>query len=146
MSVTSTEPELETIRPTIVSALRAGGLTGLFALVANLLVLGLGVTAGAGMSVVRTGTTEPVEVGVAVVAIMTIVPLLLGTAALAGSTRWGARGWVAVAWTGLAIGILTLVMPFGVEASTGTQLTLAAMHLITGLTWFTVLRRYRPLS
>lgn len=38
----------------------------------------------------------------------------------------------ALAAAGLAIGILSVVMPFAMQAAIGTQLALASMHVITG--------------
>lgn len=93
------------------------------------------------MSVVQPGATEAIEFGAVIVALGTVIPLALGTAALALATRWGSRGWVAVAWLGLAVGLLTTVSPFTVVASTSTSVTLAAMHVVAGVVWFALVRR-----
>ena len=133
------------ISPTARTAGIIGALAIAAALVGNGLALLVGTLAGADMEVLQPGASEPVEVGIAMVATMTVGPLLLGTIALLVAARWGARAWPkvwqALAWLGLAIGILTVFMPFTVEAGTDTRLTLASMHVTTGVVWFVALRR-----
>ncbi|HET7277166.1 MAG TPA: DUF6069 family protein [Dermatophilaceae bacterium] len=46
-----------------------------------------------------------------------------------------------VAWAGLVIAVVSIVMPLTVTASTATHLTLAPMHLVVGAVWFASLRR-----
>ena len=42
---------------------------------------------------------------------------------------------------GLALGLITIVMPVSANATVATTMTLATMHLITGLVWFIVVWR-----
>ena len=137
----STTATFRTTAPTALGALRVGGIVLAVSVIANLLVLAIGRLAGAEMDVVRAGTTEPVEVGAFMVLFMTVLPLALGTLALAIVSRWGERGWQVLAWFGLGLGVLTVFMPFTVQASTGTALTLAAMHLVVGAVWFGAIRQ-----
>lgn len=127
--------------PTVKGALNIGLTAAIGAVAGNLLVLLGGRLAGADMSVLQPGASEPLELGVAVVALMTALPLTLGTAALALATRWGRRGWTILGWLGLAVGLLTTVSPFTVEASTATAVTLAFMHVMPGVVWFLLVRR-----
>ncbi|SDI09105.1 hypothetical protein SAMN05192558_101670 [Actinokineospora alba] len=137
MSVLTAAPRSQTVR----GALNIGGLATIAAGLGNLLALVIGRLAGADMSVLQPGATEAIEIGVVIVALGTVVPFALGTATLALTTRWGRRGWTAVAWLGLAVGLLTTVSPFTVEASTSTSATLAAMHVVSGVVWFVLVRR-----
>lgn len=137
MSVLTSAPRTQTVR----GALNIGIRAVIGAGVLNLLVLVVGRLAGANMSVVRTGATDAMEIGAGIVVLMTVLPLALGTAALALATRWGSRGWATVGWLGLAVGLLTTVMPFTVDASTSTAVTLAVMHVVAGVVWFVLVRR-----
>jgi len=96
--------------------------------------------AGADFEVSRPGA-EPMTVGPVTIALMTVAPLLLGGVVLAVATRRSPRVHTVLGWLGLAIGILTAPMPFTVHAGTGTQVALAAMHLVTGVVWWLALRR-----
>lgn len=140
MSTATVESSPPTASPAAGLAARTGGVAVVASIVGNLVVLLGGRLADADMSVVRTGTTEAVDVGASMVLLMTVIPLILGTAALAVATRWGSRGWTALAWVGLAIGVLTVAMPLSVEGSTSTRTTLALMHLVTGAVWFLAVR------
>ncbi|MBC6446180.1 DUF6069 family protein [Actinokineospora xionganensis] len=137
MSVVAAVPRTQTVR----SALTLGGLAAIGAVVGNLLVLVVGRLAGADLRVLQPGATEVLELGAGLVALMTVLPVAFGTAALAVATRRGRQGWSAVGWLGLAIGLLTIVSPFTVEASTSTAVTLAGMHAVTGVVWFALVRR-----
>ena len=64
-----------------------------------------------------------------------MVPLLIGTALLIVVRRRGARAWLLLAAVGLALGLITIVMPVSATATVATTMTLATMHLITGLVW-----------
>ena len=74
------------------------------------------------------------------VTITTLVVLIGGSTALGPiSRRWSnVRNWAPTA--GLAVGAVTMVMPFFAADDAKTGATLAAMHLITGLAWFGALR------
>lgn len=120
-------------------ALRIGGLVAATALVGNLAILLVGWLAGADREVTQAGDTQ--VVGVATVVVASLVPVLLGTLALAVTARWGRRAWAVLAWVGLVLAVLTIVNPFLVEATLATRVTLAAMHVVSGATWFVAIRR-----
>lgn len=107
----------------------------------NLVVLGVGHLAGADMRVAQTAGSTATEVGVDSVLLMSAVPAILGGLTLWLAARRGVRAWRAVGWLGLALGVLTIPMPFTVQASTGTSLTLASMHVVAGLVWLTAVHR-----
>ncbi|ANS79707.1 hypothetical protein SGUI_2311 [Serinicoccus hydrothermalis] len=109
-------------------------------LVLNLLVWGLARLVGADFDVTRPGA-GPMTVGPVMVAVMTVIPVALGGALTWFLGRTRPRAVTALAWVGLAIGLLTVPMPFTVEASATTQTALAAMHVVTGVVWWILLRR-----
>ena len=107
----------------------------------NLVVLGIGVLLGADMRVAQSAGAAVTEVGIGPVLLMSLVPTLLGGLVLWLAARRSIRAWHAVGWLGLALGLLTLPMPFTVVASAGTTVTLATMHVVAGVVWFTAVRR-----
>ncbi len=107
---------------------------------ANLLVLGVGHLSGADMHVAQTAAAAPTQVGIGQVLPMSVAPAILGGLALWLAARRSVRAWITVAWLGLALGVLTIPMPFTVQASVGTSVTLAGMHLVASLVWFTAVR------
>ena len=112
------------------------GLTSIcIALAANLAVLAVAVLAGAEMVAAQT------SIGVFVVSVNTVVPLLVATLVLLPLRRWGARAWRVLVTTGLAIGFVSSPAPFTVSAEDPTRVALVAMHVITGVVWFLVVRR-----
>ena len=112
------------------------GLTSIgIALAANLTVLAVALLAGAEMVAAQT------SIGVFFVAANTVVPLLVATFVLLPLRRWGARAWRVLATTGLAIGLVSFPAPFTVSAENSTRAALAAMHVITGVVWFLIVRR-----
>ena len=112
------------------------GLTSIcIALAANLAVLAVAVLAGAEMVAAQT------SIGVFLVSVNTVVPQLVATLVLLPLRRWGARAWRVLATTGLAIGLVSSPAPFTVSAEDPTRAALAAMHVITGVVWFLVVRR-----
>ena len=112
------------------------GLTSIgIALAANLTVLAVALLAGAEMVAAQT------SVGVFSVAATTVVPLLAATLVLLPLRRWGASAWRFLAATGLVIGLVSSPAPFTVSAENSTRAALAALHVITGVVWFLVVRR-----
>lgn len=109
----------------------------------NLAVLAIGALAGADLEVAQSAGEAPMDIGAGMVVVMSLGPLLLGGLVLwlAGSRGRGA--WNAVGWLGLALGIITVVMPIGAVATTGTTVTLASMHVIAGVLWVLAVRRER---
>jgi hypothetical protein len=141
---TDTSVPARTAVPLRVSAAttwRTGLTVACLALVANLLVLVASRALGADFVVQQTPDAAAAEVTFVMVAVMTVAPVLLGTVLLLVLRRWGARAWRALAAVGLALGLLTVVMPFTVEATTGTQVGLALMHVVVGVVWFVLVRR-----
>jgi hypothetical protein len=137
-AATSTLPSTA---PLVACAARAGATSAGVAIAVNLAALGVATLAGADM-VVRVSVSQPaMHISGPVVAVTVLVPVLAGTLLLIPARRWGARGWRALATAGLALGVLSVVTPLAVEAASGTRLALASMHLISGVTWFLVVRR-----
>lgn len=120
---------------------RTGLLSIAVALLANLLVLGLARLAGADMQVRPDPTVAAMTIGIGLVAVSTVLPMLLATVALLALRRWGPRAWHALAWTGLAVGLATVPVPFTMVSEADTQAALALMHVVTGLSWLVVVRR-----
>lgn len=121
------------------SALRDAGSAAGITLLVNLL-LWAGARA-AGVDFVAESSGASLTIGPAPIAVMTLSPILIGGLALAAAAGRLSRGRDLLAWAGLGVGIITLPMPFTVVATTGTRAALAAMHLITGVTWWFVIRR-----
>lgn len=118
---------------------RVGVVAAGAAVVTNLSVLLLGRVAGADMVLGRGSATQTVAVVPVVVA--TLIGLLAGTVLLVVVCNRGHRAWTAVAITGLVVGLATVPAPLSMAAETTTHATLAAMHAVTGLVWFLVVRR-----
>lgn len=129
------------LRVSAATTWRTGLTVAGIALVANLLVLVAARALGADFLVQQTPDAAATEVSFVMVAVMTVVPVLVATALLLVLRRWGARAWRTLAAVGLALGLLTVVMPFTVDATTGTQVGLALMHVVVGVVWFVLVRR-----
>ncbi len=121
-------------------AARAAAIAAAAAVLINLLVYAVGRAAGAELEVTQPRADGPMAIGPDNILLVTVLPILLGGIILAVATRRGARAWIVLGWTGLLVGVLTIVMPFTVIATTATRVTLATMHLITGVAWFVALR------
>ncbi|MBA3719832.1 MAG: DUF6069 family protein [Actinomycetota bacterium] len=139
-----TEQQLEPAPPWTLPAAtgwKAGVISTVLALAANLAALAVATVAGAKMVVQPAGATEAMTVGAWLAIVTTVVPLALGTVLLVLLRARGPKGWRMLASVGLAIGILTVVMPLTTTASAGTKTALAFMHVATGLIWYLVVRR-----
>lgn len=119
------------------TGLVAAGIAGL----ANVVVLVSAGALGADLLVRQTPDAAATEVSIGMVAVMSVAPVVLATVVLLVLRRWGARAWRVLAAVGLALGLLTVPMPFTADATTGTQVALALMHVITGVVWFVLVRR-----
>lgn len=119
------------IRPVLVSAI--------IAILANVLIYIVATAVGVNF-VVDLPPSTPIRIGIAFVAAVTMIGVLLGGIALAIATRRWNRAPVFLGWLGLAIGVLTTTMPLMTAAEPGTKFALMSMHLITGSTWWLVLR------
>lgn len=104
------------------------------AAVLNLAAMWIGLNAGASL---KTAAPEPINAFVVVM--MTIVPLgIAGVIVWLLARRFNIRQ--TAAWAGLIFAIVTSAGSFLASADTQTALTLASMHVITGLAWFFALR------
>lgn len=140
MSTTSTATAPTRTAPSPGAAWRAGAVAGLLAAALNVAVLLVAGAVGADL-LVRPVAGQPAEtVGIPMVLLMTLAPVVVGTVLLVVLAR-RARAWDALAWIGLAAGLLTTPAPFFVDARLGTAVALAAMHVVTGVVWFVVVRR-----
>jgi hypothetical protein len=119
----------------------ARALSAAVALTMNLIVLVIGSAAGADMLVQPPGADDATTVGPVSVILTTIVPIALATGLLVAMRNRAPAAWRALAATGLAVGVLSIVLPLLATASGSTKITLVAMHLITGGVWFVVVRR-----
>lgn len=122
------------------AVVRVGAVVAVAAVLANLLSLLIGRLVGADMVIGQpdgpTQTVGPVPVVVA-----TLVGTVVGTVLLLLLGRRRRRVWTAVAIVGLVVGLATVLAPLSMPAETATHLTLAAMHVLTGLIWFLLVHR-----
>lgn len=119
----------------------AGLIAGAAALAANITVLYLARGLGADMAVRRAETEAAMTIGIGMVSLMTLLPMLLATSLLVPLRRWGPRAWHLLAAVGLVVAVVTVPAPFTVLAQTGTQVSLACMHVTAGIAWFVLVRR-----
>ncbi len=111
------------------------------ALIANLLIFTVAKLAGVQFTLTPPGAAA-MDVQIFSIALMTIATMLVGgfiLLLLVKFTRLPAAQFMA--WAGLAVGVLTVVMPLSMDGETTVRFLLAAMHVITGLAWFIMVRR-----
>lgn len=128
-----------TAAPTIRTAGAIAGITALVGLVANLFLFVIGDLTGAELTVVNAGVVT--EVGILPVLLGSVLPLIAGFAALAVTTRLGARAWNVLAWAGFVFAVVTAPMALTAQASAGTAVILGAMHLTVGAAWLFLIRK-----
>jgi len=121
-------------------AARAAGLAAIVAVVVNLVIFGIGKALDVDFVAVPTGDGGD-HGRPAAVALLTVVPLIVGGLLLAALGRRGAGAWNVLAWVGLALGVVSVVAPLDAAVETSTGVALALMHVATGVTWFLVVRR-----
>lgn len=81
-----------------------------------------------------------VEVGIGQVALMSILPLMLGTAAAAVAARFSAGlRWIQGAAVGLTL--LSFIGPLALDSPASTKLVLSAMHVVAGITFVSAIER-----
>lgn len=83
-----------------------------------------------------------VEVGIGQVALMSVLPLMLGTAVAALAARFS----VSLRWVQGAAVVLTLlsfISPLALDSPVSTKLVLSAMHVIAGITFVAGVERVR---
>lgn len=121
------------IRRTVLTVLATAALL-------NLLIWAAARLAGVELEVGRSGA-ELMSVGPVMVVLTTAVAVLVGGLALyVSALRWS-RPHAVLGWVGLAIGVLTVVLPLTAVASAGTRGALAVMHIATGVVWWLGLQR-----
>lgn len=120
---------------------RAGLIASAAALAANIALLYTARGLGADMAVRPAETEAAMTIGIGTVVLMTLLPMLFATLLLLPLRRWGPRAWHLLAAAGLAIAVVTVPAPFTMLAQTGTQVSLACMHLTAGIAWFVLVRR-----
>lgn len=138
----STTVEQSDRRIAVGAAMRAAGGAAVAALVLNFADRLVAGALGADFRVQVGDATQ--TIGFGMVAFMTLGPMVLGALALVLASRWGRRGWDAVGWLGLVVGVVTVVLPLSADAGTGTRLALALMHVVAGVTWLVAVRRLPP--
>jgi hypothetical protein len=116
--------------------LRRYGVAIVAATVLNLIVLAIGSAAGATLEI-----NAPESINAPTVAAFTVGIMVIAGAALWALSRRrpSVLGWAPRA--GLVFAVVTAVMPFLASPDRKTGVTLAAMHLITGLAWLIGLTR-----
>ena len=128
-------------RSTTSAVLRTAGVAAAVAVVVNLLLLLVGRLAGGEMVLTPAAGGASQTVGVVPVVVATLVGLGLGAVLLLVVGRRGPRAWSAVAVLGLVGGVVTTPAPLMMSADTATHAALVAMHVLTGVVWFLVVRR-----
>ncbi len=109
-----------------------GGLIGIgCALVANLVVFAVG-NIGAPLQVVAPGDTLAADLPVGAVIGASILPIVVGAIRLWVLERFLANGFRV--WTILvvALAVVSIASPAGLDVDTGSKLALGAMHLLVG--------------
>lgn len=125
------------------SAVRAGAASAAVAVVVNAALFLGGLAAGA--TYVLRPTTDAAEIPVVlpIAVAMTVLPLVLASVAFA-LVRGRRQAIAALAWAGLAVGVVTAVLPLSMQGGLLDRSILAALHVVTGLAWFWGSRRQLP--
>lgn len=99
----------------------------------NVLVLRIGASAGASLSVVA-----PSPIQSRTVVLVTVVVMVGAAAPVWFEVPRHPKVALWSAWGGLTIALVTALLPLGEADDAATGITLAIMHVITGVTWFAV--------
>ena len=96
----------------------------------------------AGATYVLRPTTDAAEIPVVlpIAVAMTVLPLVLASVAFA-LVRGRRPAIAALAWAGLAVGVVTAVLPLSMQGGLLDRSILAALHVVTGLAWSWAARR-----
>lgn len=81
-----------------------------------------------------------VEIGIGQVGLMSVVPLMLGTAAAALAARFS----VSLRWVqggAVVLALLSFVSPLALESPVSTKLVLSAMHVVAGIAFVAGIER-----
>lgn len=112
---------------------------GIVALITNLAIWSVGAASGIEFAVTGPMFPEPITVGIAAVAVATVLATTLGGLILHLTRHRSDPWWRRLAIIGLIIGVVS--MPIGLTASVATKLALSSVHLATGLIWYLLVRR-----
>lgn len=118
------------VRPTLLAAL--------LALLGNATIWAVATMAGADFEVAPSPSSA-MHLGVVIVVVVTVVAVLVGGLTLGMSAPHWTRAPVILAWLGLAVGVVSVIMPLTVQAEPGTKIALVLMHLLTGIVWWLTL-------
>jgi hypothetical protein len=114
--------------------LRRLGVGIVIAIVLNLVVYAIGASAGA------TWIANDQSVSWFLVIIATAAAMVIGGVITALLARWRRGAIRAMAWIGLAIGVVTVPAPILGAGDTATGIGLASMHVLTAVVWFFAIR------
>jgi len=120
------------------SVLTTGAAAAAVAGIVALAVFAIADAAGADFQFVQDG--QSTEVGYGIVAVVSIVSILLGTAFAA---LLGPRRLRLVQIIGAVIAVLTAAAPLGLTGDSSAKAVLALLHLITGAVFVLALERVR---
>lgn len=110
---------------------QAIGIGVVAATVVNLLILAIGRAAGASFEVIDAGAVHAVTAGGVITS--SVVPLLAGAVLAVLLALWW-PGFVRLAQVvGGGLALLTVAGPLMADTDTGTQVALAAMHVVAGV-------------
>lgn len=109
----------------------------------NLMLFALSSAAGVSYLLRRSADADPSDVTAAHVALMTLIPFIVGVAIAAAAARRLRHGLRIVQVVGVVVALLSVGGPLGLEADIAARLTLAAMHLIPGVCLAVALGRVR---
>lgn len=105
------------------------------AVAVNVVLLLIGRAAGASL-VAGAQPVGPVQVIIA-----TLMGFALGTGLLWLVARRRPERARPLAWIGLAVAVVSVIAPLTMAADLATGMTLAGMHLTTGIAWFVAVSR-----
>lgn len=118
---------------------RIGSGTALAVAAINVTILLVAKAAGIDFSVPDL-QGEIVEISAGQVAIMSLGPLLLGTAAIAVAVRLNLNlRWVQAA--GVVLVLASFVSPLALDSGVSTKLVLSSMHVVSGLAFIAATQR-----
>lgn len=118
---------------------KVGAVTALAVAIVNVVILLVAKAAGVEFPVPDL-QGRIVEVGIGQVAIMSIVPLLLGTAAVAAAVRFNLKlRWVQA--VGVVLVLLSFISPLALDSGISTKLVLSVMHVVSGTAFLAAVER-----
>lgn len=106
--------------------------SGVAAVAANLAVYGAATAADVDVEVRPPGTEATMQINAGSVAATTLVALVVGWGLVAFARRQGRPTMRAVEVVAGTVAVVSIALPLAAEGTLAAQLTLAAMHLLTG--------------